>query len=190
MRPVTLHAYVDESHFAGPPSFYLLAAVLVDSDAAPDVRAALVGLLAGKDRVHWHVEGPARRLLLSAAVARLELRAAVVIGTPVDHRRQERARRQCLAQLIWQLGECRTERICLESRGPAGDGHDRRALDGFRAAGILRSGLYAEHAVPRREPILWASDVVAGATAEAERGDPGYLELLADVVRVHRFRPK
>lgn len=182
-----MHAYVDESHYAGPPSFYLLAAVLVDEESIDRAREAVRALQVHKRRVHWHREEPAGRVRLASAVAAIGLPATVVIGTPVRPEKQERARRHCLGQLVWILGGCGVTTVCLESRGALRDVNDRLALAGFRGSGVLDPSLYVNHAVADAEPLLWAADIVAGAASEAERGESRYLAALAEAVLLHRF---
>jgi hypothetical protein len=185
-----VHAYVDESHYAGPPSFYLLAAVLVDEESIDRAREAMRGLRVGNGRVHWHRESPRRRRWLSVSVAELGLPTIVVIGTPVDLRKQERARRQCLEQLLWHLAEEGVSRCCLESRGRERDGSDRLAFAAFRGTGVLGRGLHVQHGLPGPEPLLWVADVVAGAATEAEHGDARFLMNLGDRLTLYRFRPR
>lgn len=178
-------AYVDEAVADG---FYVLAAVLVAAPARGGARAAMRALLlARQQRLHWHDEAPARRGQLATAVGDLGLSAVAVVGIPVDHRRQDRARRLCLERLLWELQGRSVTRVHAESRQPERDRADTRALAAFRRSGILPAHVSFEHARPLQEECLWLADIVAGAVLAGLRGDSRYRKSLDETLREVRL---
>jgi hypothetical protein len=180
-------AYADESHHAGPPGFYLLAAAVFDDPGAVRARAAMRDLadVLGVTRVHWHALDHKRRELAMAVVAGLDFRAVVVVGSPVG-RNQERARRKCLGTLRWELGQAGVTVTVLESRGQRLDILDLEAVDGFRKALVVPEEQRVEFEVPTPEPLLWVADAIAGAVASAERRPSRHLDSLRNRVELHR----
>jgi hypothetical protein len=179
------YAYVDESHYAEPPGFYLLAAALFDGPAAAAARATMQELtrVLRVNRVHWHDLDAKRRDIALACVTRLSFTAVAVVGSPMAAR-QERARRQCLGRLLWETGRRGTSVAMFESRGPRRDPHDVRVIDGFRRAHTVPTTLSVAHAPAAAEPLLWVADVLAGVVAARERG--GAAEF-GRAVEVHRI---
>ena len=102
-----MRAYIDESVRVGDPAapgWYVLAAVMVPEERADDVRHTLRGELPpGKLRAHWRDSNDPHRRKFIAGLAGFGLEAVVAVSTPIDRRRQERARRLCLRRLLWQL---------------------------------------------------------------------------------------
>lgn len=101
------HAWVDESirlpGSAGyPQGAYFLAAALCDPIHADEIRARLRDLLVGKsDSLHWRLESDKHQDKIAAAVAGFtDVEHVIVVGIPVDGKRQERARRYCLIRMI------------------------------------------------------------------------------------------
>jgi hypothetical protein len=181
-------AYVDESHYAGPPGFYVLAAALFDTAAAVEAQAAMRDLARtlGVMRVHWHDLDADRREFVAAAVEKLDFETTVIVASPPS-RNQERARRQCLAALLWTAAHRRVNALTFESRGGRRDREDLKAVDTLRKGRRVPVGQRIEFALPVDEPLLWVADTIAGATSSAERGDPSYLRAVArsdDVLRI------
>ena len=175
-------AYVDEAFADGT---YVLAAGLVDGSEQHTVRAGLqAALLPRQRRLHWHDESPARRLQLASVVGDLQLPAVAVVGGPVNERRQERARRQCLERLLWELQAVGVDRIRAESRQPERDRADIRALAAFRRTGILAPHMTFDHVRPLQEQGLWLADIIAGAVLADLRGDSRYRKPLEEALRV------
>jgi len=136
-------------------------------------------------RVHWREERPTRRRRLAAAVASLDVRHIAVVATDADPGKQERARRQCLKRLLWELDHgLDVARLTLESRRER-DRHDIAAVTGFRRAHLISSVLRIDHALPAQEPLLWFPDIVAGAVSASRAGAIDYLNLLAAKVTTH-----
>lgn len=180
---------------ASTPACYVLAAVLVDTSERESIRAQLEGLLLRtQPRIHFHVEASARRHKLVAAVASTGCVAVVVVGAPMDPRRQERARRYCLTRIIWELRERDVVRIVCESPGRQRDNTDVQLFVGLRRFGVLTAGMQVEYAAPSGElgeTLLWLPDIVAGAhVAAVTSGDLNIWTPLADLAEVVEIKLK
>ncbi|PZF82644.1 hypothetical protein [Jiangella anatolica] len=180
--------HVDES-IRTDDGVYVLAAVVIGAPDAPLVRDAMRSLEPRPGhRFHWRDRLPDARLAAAAVVAGLPVLPVAVIGAPVDARRQERARRQCLEALLFDLASAGVDEVWLESRNPALDRRDVQAIAAFRSRGVISRDLPVGHRRPGEEPLLWAADLVAGAICAAEGGEPAYRDLLAPVLTEHRIR--
>jgi hypothetical protein len=102
----------------------------------------------------------------------------------VDGRRQDRARRQCLERLVWELQGLGVARIHVESRQPERDRADVRALAAFRRSRVLAPHMTVDHARPLQEEGLWLGDIVAGAVLADLRGDHRYRKPLEELLTV------
>ena len=170
----TLHAWVDESmqmptqERAG---LYLLAAAVASPAACDPMRADLCDLLLkGAHRLHWRDESGPRRAKIAATIAGHDLVHVVVVGAPIDTKRQERARRQCLERLVFELGVLEVSRLWLESRTQSLNERDRRMFPALHAKHAMPAALHIDFALPTDEPMLWVADAVAGAVGQARRG--------------------
>jgi hypothetical protein len=174
-------AYVDESVDADR---YVLAAVTVDADAAAEIREVLRALrLRGQQRLHWHAEASVRRAELASAAAEFGCASIAVVGAPVQLRRQDRARRQCLRRLLWELRQLGVRSIVIESRGPERDRADDAALAAFRRDRTILAITAVQHARPVQEVGLWLPDIVAGAVLADARGDDRYRKAFEQSLR-------
>lgn len=116
----------------------MLAAAVVREDRRDEVRLGLRGLLLkGQDRLHWRDEDQPRRVRIATAIADLPVQSLVVVGARVVAARQERARRQALSRLLWELDRRQAEHLLLESRRDERDLHDVKAIGGFRNQQVL-----------------------------------------------------
>ncbi|MFD7026267.1 hypothetical protein [Promicromonospora sukumoe] len=169
-----LHAWVDESMRAardGREGLYLLAAVVADPEACEVVRETLqMLLLRGARRLHWRDESGERRRKIAAALGALDVAHVVVVGAPIDHRRQERARAICMERLLYELDQLGVREVNLESRHSSLNKRDIRLVDALRLRGSISSGIVVDFALPNDEPMLWAPDAVAGAVSSARFG--------------------
>ncbi|MDL5487464.1 hypothetical protein [Microbacterium wangruii] len=83
---------------------YILAATVADPAECDTIREALRDLKLGNGpKLHWKDENDDRRALIGAAVAEMPVMHTVVVGTPLDQRKQERARRKCMERLFYEL---------------------------------------------------------------------------------------
>lgn len=184
----TLHAWVDESmHAAGrslDEGVYLLAATVADVDHVAEIRDRLRSLLIGKNqRLHWRDESSKRRRTIAATIAEYEIAHTVVIGTPLNEHKQERARRICMELLLMELDRCGVQQVWIESRKTSQDARDLKMVDAVRSKSLISTELRLDFAQPTAEPMLWIPDAVAGALGAALKSDDALpRELLAAVV--------
>lgn len=181
---IPLHAWVDESmHQATeqlPAGIYILAATIADPTRCEPVREGLRTLLAGSNkRLHWRDESPRRQRQIAAAIAEYNTTHTVVIGAPLDHRRQERARRLCLQRLLYELTLVGVTDVWLEARTASLNRKDITMVAALRSSGAVPSHLRVEPIAPTEEPMLWIPDAVAGVVGSyRRRGDEtAYLSL-------------
>lgn len=187
-RGVAWVAYVDES-IRTDDGVYVLAASTLDEDCVDEVRTALRVLKPRRGRrIHWRDEEHADRLAAVSAIAKLPALQTVIIGTPVDPRRQERARRMCLEKLLFDLDAAGVEQVWLETRGTRADRRDIAAVDRFRARQIIDQAIRVDHSDPLAECMLWAADIVAGAISAAEAGEFTFRDQLSAVLTEHRIK--
>lgn len=181
-------AYVDES-IRTDDGVYVLAAVLVESSDAEAVRDAVHALEPRPGRrFHWRDKEAFERRDAAAVIARLPVLLDVVVGSPVNARRQERARRQCLETLLFELASAGVEEVWLETRNQVSDRRDLDVIGGFRSQGALPAAVRVGHAHPGEEPLLWAADIVAGAISAAEGRETTYRRLMSGILTEHRIR--
>lgn len=180
-------AYVDES-IRTTDGVYVLAAVILEEPDCDDARARVTGLSQRGLPFHWRLELAPRRQTAVELIADLASLHLVVIGAPVDPRRQERARRQCMESLLFHLQAAGVAQVWLEARNAAADRRDIEAVRAARARQIIQYGLLVDHARPSEEPLLWLADVVAGAMSAAEGGDPAYRDVIAPMLTEHRLQ--
>lgn len=184
----TLHAWVDESmHVAGrslDEGVYLLAATVADIDHVAEIRDRLRSLLMGKNqRLHWRDESSKRRRTIAATIAEYEIAHTVVIGTPLNQHKQERARRICMELLLMELDRRGVQQVWIESRKTNQDSRDLKMVDAVRSKSLISAALRLDFAQPTAEPMLWIPDAVAGALGAAlKSADALPRELLAAAV--------
>ncbi|MFD7075516.1 hypothetical protein ACFV9G_15005 [Nocardioides sp. NPDC059952] len=122
---VALHAWVDESVHVDA-GLYVLAAAVASTEACDAHRDALRPLARpARQRTHWKFEDDKDRRRLIEALSGLELRHVVAVASPIDHKRQERARRKCLERLMPRLAEVGVTQVWFESRSEGQDKKDR-----------------------------------------------------------------
>jgi hypothetical protein len=180
-----LHSWVDESmHLLDDGSgWYILAAVVCDPVAAAASRDTLRSLLLRRQpRLHWHTEDGLRRTKLAEAVAALDVKAVVVLGSPLVKSKQERARRICMERLFPELVDRGVTRVWFESRTDKLNARDRDQVAAMRGAKWIDGSLRVDVALPLQEPMLWAADIVAGAVGAARVHGVSYLDAMQDRV--------
>jgi hypothetical protein len=189
-----LYAWVDESMHepmgALPTPTYLLAATIAQPANCDLVRDDLRALLIGKSkRLHWRDESNARQQVIASVIARHDLIHTVVVGVPLDRRRQERGRRQCMERLLQELTELDVENVWLESRTETLNGKDIQLVAAVRSKRLLPSSLRVDFALPSEEPMLWLPDAVAGALgAHKKATNSAPHQLLSGMIREIELR--
>lgn len=163
--------------------YYVLAAAVIEARSCDEVRDRMRGLLtrSPKAKLHWKDLEDPQRLRVIEAVAGLPTTHLVTVGTPLAPRRQERARRCCLEELVVALEARGVETLYLENRPRQLNRKDIDTLDACRAK-KQASRLRVRHALPSEEPALWVADVVAGAYGSTRGGMDPYWAPLAELV--------
>lgn len=153
-------------------SIYLLAAAIANPIVCEPAREALRPFKAkGAPKLHWHSEDDGRRRKITAVVASFDVESLVIIGTPVDLRRQERARAQCMEHLLWQLDQLQVEHVWVENRTASLNRRDMQTVDRLRGRRLISNEIRLDFAYPSQEPMLWLPDIVAGAVSCARCGE-------------------
>ncbi|MFD7310186.1 hypothetical protein [Promicromonospora sp. NPDC059942] len=175
-----LHAWVDESMRAardGADGIYLMAAAVADPTACDDVRDNLRAMTEKKaERLHWRHETPERQAKIAAVIGNHDIVNLVVVGMPLDARRQERARAICAERLLYELDDLGVAHVWLETRHQALNQRDLRLVKALRGKRSISSSIRVEFARPKDEPMLWIPDAVAGAVNGARSGAADVLD--------------
>lgn len=185
-----LQAWVDESvHVDVRPGFYVLAAVVVASGDHAAVRDRLIPLVrTPRVRLHWRDEEDTDRAKITEMIAGLDQVNVVVVGSPVDPARQERARRKCMECLFHELSSRGVTRVYLEQRTPSLNRRDMKMIAAMRGARTIPTSFRVEFGRPLEEPLLWIPDATAGAVAAAAKGNPRYRDSLSRVLELTEIR--
>ena len=166
-----LHAWVDESMRpkGNDERMYLLGAVVADPSCCDGARDALRRALPkGAPKLHWHVMEPREKTRATTVVTSLDATHLVVVGSPLNHRKQERARAECMERLLWELGQLEVTQVFLEQRTPSLNDRDMKLVRHLRGKKSIPSTLRVDIAQPSTEPMLWVPDQVLGALGDAE----------------------
>ncbi|MGH8879497.1 MAG: hypothetical protein ACRD0P_19470 [Stackebrandtia sp.] len=145
----------------GTPIYVLAAAVLAD-DAVDTTRDIVVKLAVSGPRFHWRHESPRHQRLAVDIVAGLDALHVVVVGMPLDHSRQERARRKCMERLLRELDYVGVTEVLIESRANKPNIKDLQRVNVLRIREAIGPELRVAHGRPLDEPLLWLPDLVAG----------------------------
>jgi hypothetical protein len=179
-------AFADESfHEAPSGGFYVLAAAVFDGDDHDPSREVMLQLRAkqggGKvQKLHWNEMNRQRRLDAVTRVADLAGFHLVAIGTPVPHRRQERARANCLARLVLELHGYGVHTLFMESRSRVLNLRDVRTVTWTRCLLPKGDEFQVKHLPGATEPLFWVADIVAGAVRAHRQGELAYRRSLED----------
>lgn len=186
-----LHAWGDESirsQGLDAPA-YLLGASIVDTDDVEATRYALESLRPTHGKLHWRDLDHRQRQRVSDAIGRFDALHVVVVGTPVDPRREERARARCLERLTWELARHDVTRLTLEARARALMERDLRTIRALRGRFVIPPTLRVEHGDPTDDPMLWLPDQVLGATGAALAGERRYTDPFSDALESVHVEP-
>jgi len=180
-----LHAWVDES--MGPSSnderMYLLAPVVADPSCCQSARDELRSVLPkGARKLHWTDMEDREKKQVTGLVTELDMAHMVVVGTPLDSRKQEHARAKCMERLLWELGQMEVTRVFLEQRTESLNKRDMKLVRHLRGSKAIPSSLRVEIEMPSVEPMLWIPDQVLGAIGDAEDDDSTWFEMYGGAV--------
>ena len=174
-----LHAWVDESMRPKgiDERMYLLGAVVADPTCCDPARDALKKALPkGARKLHWTDMENREKRKVTEMVTEFDMAHMVVIGTPLDHRKQEHARAKCMERLLWELGEIEVTRVFLEQRTQSLNERDMKLVRHLRGKKSIPSFLRVDIERPSTEPMLWVPDQVLGALGDAESDETVWLD--------------
>lgn len=179
-------AWLDESFREHETAgFYIIAATVLDPAVAGTARLTMRGLKGPRDtaKLHWNEMDRTERKDAAQTVAAQEGLHVVSVGSPVPRRKQERARSKCLSALIQELHGFGVSRLCLEAREDELNARDIRTIATVRQTVLPKGSMMrAEHIPGATEPLLWISDIVAGAVRAQRLGDSRYTDLLGETL--------
>ncbi|MFD4347533.1 hypothetical protein ACFWQ6_22190 [Streptomyces coelicoflavus] len=182
MRTAWLDESFREHDTAG---FYIIAATVLEPSATDATRETMRRLKGPRStaKLHWHEMDRTERQEAARVVARQNGLHIVSVGSPVPRRKQERARSKCLNTLVFELHGFGIGHLCLEARGDELNARDIRTIATARQT-VLPKGtqMRADHIPGAKEPLLWISDIVAGAVRAQRQGDSRYTDLLGQTL--------
>jgi hypothetical protein len=169
--------FVDESARPGPDGLYVVAAVTVPEDVER-ARLAARKVPPKRRRFHWKGEQQAQRLDMLEVLLELGCGLATYESHPCPTAKHERARAKSIERLVWDLDALSVDHLVIESRGPAADRKDRRAIVLAVKSGIGSERLVYEHRRAVDDCGLWLADALAGASSAALTGQSRYCDRL------------
>ncbi|WP_144709765.1 DUF3800 domain-containing protein [Curtobacterium pusillum] len=186
-----LHAWGDESirsRGLDAPA-YLLGASIVDTDDVPATRDVLERLRPTRGKLHWHDLNHRERRRVAAAIGELDALHLVVVGSPMDLKREERARAVCLERLAWELAQHDVTQLTLEARPRALMTRDIRTVRALRGRFVIPPTRRVKHGEPGKDTMLWLPGQVLGAAGASLTGDGRYAQELGNAVDTMRVEP-
>ncbi|MFJ6211756.1 hypothetical protein ACIQGZ_00160 [Streptomyces sp. NPDC092296] len=178
-------AWLDESfQEQDSAGFYILAAAVIEPDAADTVREAMRGLRGRRAtaKAHWTEMDHRDRCAAARLVAGLPGLHVVSVGSPVPLRRQERARSKCLTALVVELHGFGVAQLYMEAREKELNSRDVTTVIAARSGLPKGTRFRVDHVLGAMEPLLWVADVVAGACRAERLGRGEYRDLLGGTV--------
>ncbi|WP_147050740.1 hypothetical protein [Kocuria flava] len=161
---------------------YMLGAVVTDPLACEAARTELRQLVPHGRKLHWRDLDDRLKRRAVQAVASFDAAHMVVVASPLNPRKQERARAACMERLCWELGGMGVSRVVLESRTPSLNKRDDELIKHLRGKKSLPQGLRVDIELPSGEPMLWVPDQVLGAMGDAETGEERWMQVLGQSV--------
>lgn len=175
-----LHAWVDESMRPSTDDerMYLLGAVVADPSCCDPARDELWSVLPkGAPKLHWTDMEDREKKQVTGLITDFDMAHMVVIGTPLDPKKQEHARAKCMERLLWELGAMEVSRVFLEQRTESLNKRDMKLVRHLRGSKSIPSTLRVDIAQPSTEPMLWIPDQMLGAIGDAEGDDSTWFEM-------------
>ena len=186
-------AWLDESMRQRPDrsGIYVLAAAVIQTGEVEMVRFDAARLApTPRARVHYRDATDGERRKMVQAVASMTAAVHVVVmGTGMDSSRQERARRLCMEQILWQLDQAGVEHASIETRTASLNAKDTAAIAQFKRRRIISGRIkidFVRPYGPQSDPLLWLPDIVAGAVSSAHGSAHGQ-QLLAPLTPTLRM---
>lgn len=161
-------AFADESvRVSTALPMYLIAATIIPENAS---LAPLETILPkGASKLHWRDLGVRAQRESLSRIASLESESTIVIASPINPRKQERARRKDLETLLPLLENRGITKLVMESRFPAADAKDMALYRSMRRKGLINA-IELDFASPEEEHRLWIPDQILGAYSDATLG--------------------
>lgn len=156
---------------------YLLGAVVADPSRCTPARDALRKVLPKDARkLHWTDMESRGKRKVTELVTGFDMAHMVVVGSPLDHRKQEHARAKCMERLLWELGQLEVTQVFLEARTKSLNDRDMKLVRHLRGKKSIPSTIRVNIALPSTEPMLWIPDQVLGAMGDAEANETVWLD--------------
>ena len=156
-------AYGDESiRTSHTPPLYLLAATVLSEDLGKNEDALRKLMPKGAKKLHWRDMTNRLQAKSLERISSISQTTTIVVASPLDKIRQERARRKCLERLMVCLEEAGVSKLVLESRKDDLDKRDRDCLLYLRRSKAI-STIEMEHVPGEDDPRLWLPDQILGA---------------------------
>lgn len=184
-----LRAWGDESMRTTkvPVPVYMMSAAVANEERALEAREAMRRIHKKGRKLHWRDLDHKAKIESVETISRLRLDHIVVIASPLDPRRQERARAKCIERLCWELEILGSTDVTLEARTPSLNARDRKLIPKLRGKGALPVNVRVDWLRGSEDPMLWIADQVLGAVGDAEAGTGGYFETILQDVAVSRI---
>lgn len=181
-----VQAFLDESfHEHRDDGFYVLAAAVLPEERHVELREAMLAMRGPRrdSKLHWYPMDDQEKLAAAKRIADIAEMQIVAVTAPVPLKGQERARALGLQCLVAELHAAGVRFLVAESRQRDLNARDIETVSRARRF-VLPKGtdFRIEQRLGAAEPLLWISDVVAGAVRARLTGEERYFEVLAECV--------
>jgi hypothetical protein len=182
------HAWGDESirtlGVARP--IYLLGAVLAEPDGCDEIREQLKAVPHAVPKLHWRDADDHHRGAIHRAVTPIPVEHLIVVASPADPRRPERARAKCLERMLYELDREHVSRLIMETRTASLNLRDLALIDQLRGSRRIPATVRLDFELPSVAPMLWLPDQVLGMIGDAETGDQRWIthDLAGRITRI------
>ena len=165
-----LIAFADESVRVNAASpMYLIAATIIPENMSLTQLEEI--LPKGASKLHWRDLGVKAQRESLSRIAGLEPESTIVVASPIDPRKQERARRKVLEILLPLLEGRGIAKLIMESRFPSADEKDAALYRSMRKKGLVSAiDIYIDFTNPAIEHRLWVPDQILGAFSDTALG--------------------
>ena len=154
---------------------YLLGAAIADPAVCVDTRALLRRVPRAGQKLHWRDADEQHQRAIHHAVAPMAVDHMVVVATPADTRRPERARAKCLERMLQELDGLGVGQLIMETRTASLNQRDLVLIDHLRGGRRIPARIRLEFEQPSAEPMLWLPDQILGMVGDAEAGNNRWL---------------
>ena len=149
----------------GDPPFYMLGVCVIEDADAGDLDKLRRLMPPGSKKLHWRDMSQKLQRESLMLIRNIEKADMVVIASPLNSKKQERARRKCLEVALSQLEMRGIRELVLESRGAASDQLDIRYVKSAKGSKLVKA-INVAHANGATEPRLWIADQIIGAMGD------------------------